>query len=240
MIRLLDPRPSILADRLAGIKNIVAVTGFKGGVGKSGISCALSLALTEKGFKTGLFDLDFSGASDHLILGAGKAFPREEKGLLPPYVHGVKFMTAAYFSSGRAIALRGASVSDAIKELFTVTIWADLDYLVVDMPPGIGDAAFEIMKFMPRALVLPVETPCELSKDVLNRSLEVYKQGGFKIPGIVQNMAVSKKKGFYSQVFYDPAWPKAVGKADKLIKTSFYSDVFKLAGKLARESSLCK
>ncbi len=238
MIKSIDPRPSIISDRLSSVKSIISVTGFKGGIGKSGIACALSLALTERGFKTGLFDLDFSGASDHLILGSGDVFPREEKGLLPPYVHGIKFMTAAYFSSGHAIALRGSSISDSVKELFTVTIWNELDFLVLDMPPGIGDAAFDIMKFIPGSIVLPIETPCSLSKDVLRRSLEIYKQSGFKIPGIVQNMANKKEKGFYHQVFFDSAWPKAAGKVHKFMKTVFYRDIFKLAGKLVKYSSL--
>ncbi len=238
MIKVIDPRPSVVSQRLSGVKKIIAVTGFKGGVGKSGLSCALSLAFTEKGFKTGLFDLDFSGASDHLILGAGNLFPREEKGLLPPYAHGIKFMTASYFSSNKAIALRGASIACAIKELFTVTIWGELDYLILDMPPGVSDAAFEVMNLIPSAVLLPVQTPCGLSAEVLKRSLEVYEKGKFKIPGIVQNMAVSKEKGFYSQIFYDKKWPKAAGKADKLIKTSFYADAFRLACKLDKDGSL--
>lgn len=235
---IIDPRPSVIAQRFSQVKNIIAVTGFKGGVGKSGVSCALALALTEKGFKTGLFDLDFSGASDHLILGSGKVFPREEKGLLPPYVHGIKFMTASYFSSDKVIALRGSSVSSAIKELFTVTIWGELDYLILDMPPGVGDAAFDVMNLIPSAIILPIQTPCALSAKVMERSLEIYKEGKFKVLKTVQNMAVSKEKGFYHQIFYDKKWPKAAGKADKLIKTSFYADTFGLAGKLVKESSL--
>ena len=80
----IDPRPSVIAERLKGVKRVIAVTGWKGGIGKSVTASTLALLLAKKGYKTGLFDLDFAGASDHLVLGAKGLFPKEEKGLEPP------------------------------------------------------------------------------------------------------------------------------------------------------------
>lgn len=236
----IDPRVSIIEDRLESVKRIIAVTGFKGGIGKSVISVSLALALNEKGFKTGLFDMDFSGASGHIILNSAGSFPREDKGLIPPYVHGIKFMTAAYFSGDRALPLRGSSVSNAIKELLTVTIWDELDFLIMDMPPGINDTALDVIKLVKKAEILPVQIPSKISEDVLKRSIEIYRELGIKITGTVENMSASSKPGFYSQIFYDKALEKTLGCPEKIMKTCFYGDVLKLALKVSRTSKMSK
>jgi len=147
-MNIIDPRVSVIYDRFRAIKRIICVTGFKGGIGKSVISVGLALSLNENGFKTGLLDLDFTGASDHIILGVNKLFPREEKGIVPPYVNGIKFMTISYFSKNSALPLRGNSISNAIKELLAITIWDKLDFLIIDMPPGINDTALDTLKLI--------------------------------------------------------------------------------------------
>ena len=119
----LDPRPSVIDERLKNVRRIIAVTGWKGGIGKRDTASALALLLATKGYKTGLFDLDFAGASDHLILGAKGLFPKEEKGLEPPLLEGIKFMSVVFFSENKAVPLRGANVSDAIIELLAITQW---------------------------------------------------------------------------------------------------------------------
>jgi ATP-binding protein involved in chromosome partitioning len=222
----IDPRPSVIELRLKKVKRIIAVTGWKGGIGKSVTACTLALLLAKKGFKTGLFDLDFAGASDHLILGAKGLFPKEEKGLEPPLLEGVKFMSVVFFSENKAVPLRGANVSDAIIELLAITQWGELDFLVLDMPPGINDAALDVMRFARKAEVLAVTTPSVIARDVLERSLKLYQ--GLKVPvlGVVENMSGgAKPTGAAASIKYDRGLEKALGRPEALLKTAFAADL---------------
>lgn len=222
----IDPRPSVIAERLKGVKRIIAVTGWKGGIGKSVTACSLALLLAKKGFRTGLFDLDFAGASDHIILGAGGLFPKEEKGLEPPLYEGVKFMSVVFFSENKAVPLRGANVSAAITELLAITRWGELDFLVLDMPPGVSDAALDVMRFARRAEVLAVTTASVIARDVLARSLSLYR--GLKAPvlGVVENMASGPKaKRAPASIRYDGRLEKAIGRPAALLKTAFAADL---------------
>ncbi|MDR0842085.1 MAG: P-loop NTPase, partial [Acidobacteriota bacterium] len=178
----LDPRPYAIAARLAGVKKIFAVSGFKGGVGKSSVACLLSLVSADHHHKTGLLDLDFSGASCHLILGIepgpGKAFPEEIEGLRPPEINGVKFMSLAFFTQDRAMHLRGKEVTDVVTELLAVTNWGELDVLFLDMPPGISDVALDIMRLVPGVEIIGVVTPSVLSRNLAFRALRFSEQSG--------------------------------------------------------------
>lgn len=225
----LDPRPSVISERLKGVKRVIAVTGWKGGIGKSVTASTLALLLAKKGLKTGLFDLDFAGASDHLVLGAKGLFPKEEKGLEPPVHEGVKFMSVVYFSENRAVPLRGANVSDAIIELLAITQWGELDCLVLDMPPGINDAALDVMRFIPRAEVLAVTIPSVLAHDVLARSMDLYKRLKVPVLGVLENMAAAPGP---RRLRRDPALEKALGRPAALLKTRFAADLARAAAAL--------
>jgi len=224
----LDPRPSVIEERLGKVRRIIAVTGWKGGIGKSVTACTLALLLAKKGYKTGLFDLDFAGASDHLILGAAGLFPKEEKGLEPPLLEGVKFMSVVFFSGQKAVPLRGANVSDAIIELLAITQWGELDFLVLDMPPGINDAALDVMRFARKAEVLAVTTPSVLARDVLGRSLALYRSLKVPVLGVVENMArgaAKDPKGATARLRFDPGLEAALGCPPALLKTAFSRDL---------------
>jgi ATP-binding protein involved in chromosome partitioning len=222
----IDPRPAVIAERLAGVKRVIAVTGWKGGIGKSVTASTLALLLAEKGRRTGLFDLDFAGASDHLILGANGLFPKEEKGLQPPELRGVKFMSVSFFSEGKAVPLRGANVSDAIIELLAITQWGELDFLVLDMPPGINDAALDVLRFVPGCEMLAVTTPSVLAHSMLERSMDLYKRLGVPVLGVVENMA---GKAGRRAVRRDAALEKALGRPGALLKTVFAADLARAA-----------
>ncbi|OGR53123.1 MAG: hypothetical protein A2049_05240 [Elusimicrobia bacterium GWA2_62_23] len=225
----IDPRPSVIAERLSGVKRIIAVTGWKGGIGKSVTATTLALLLARQGHKVGLFDLDFAGASDHLILGAKGIFPKEEKGLEPPVYEGVKFMSVVFFSENKAVPLRGANVSDAIIELLAITQWGELDFLVLDMPPGINDAALDVMRFARKAEVLAVTTPSLLAHDVLARSMDLYKKLKVPVLGVLENMA---DKAGPRKLRRDPALEKALGRPEKLLGTAFAKDLARAAARL--------
>lgn len=228
----IDPRPSVIAERLKGVKRIIAVTGWKGGIGKSVTACSLALLLARKGYRTGLFDLDFAGASDHIILGAKGLFPKEEKGLEPPLLEGVKFMSVVFFSENKAVPLRGANVSDAIIELLAITQWGELDFLVLDMPPGINDAALDVMRFARKAEVLAVTTSSVIARDVLERSLALYRALKTPVLGVVENMARGKDSGGAARLRFDPGLEAALGRPAALLRTVFCRDLAAAAKKL--------
>ena len=222
----LDPRPSVIAERLKGVKRVIAVTGWKGGIGKSVTASTLALQLAKKGFKTGLFDLDFAGASDHLVLGARGLFPKEEKGLEPPVHEGVKFMSVVFFSENKAVPLRGANVSDAIIELLAITQWGELDFLVLDMPPGINDAALDVMRFAKGAEVLAVTIPSVLARDVLSRSMDLYRKLGVPVLGVLENMAAAAGP---RRLRRDPGLERTLGRPAALLRTAFARDLARAA-----------
>jgi ATP-binding protein involved in chromosome partitioning len=231
----LDPRIFAISDRLKTIKKIYAVTGFKGGVGKSSVACLLALALASKGVKTGLLDLDFSGSSCHVILGVTPGvkslFPSEIKGLLPPEVDGVKFMSFAYFTQNRAAHLRGADITNSILELLAVTNWENTDALLLDMPPGISDAALDIMRLIPRAEMIAVVTPSVLSQNLAEKALEFCKNSGVKTAGVIHNFTRGgcEKEDFFAEfkclakLPYDKNFEAAVGNTEALKRTDVYA-----------------
>jgi len=231
----LDPRPAVIGARFSKIKKVIAVTGWKGGIGKSVTASTLALLLAEKGFKTGLLDLDLAGASAHIVLGASGLFPKEEMGLEPPSVAGVKFMSVSFFSSNKAVPLRGAGVSDAIMEMLAITRWGELDYLVIDMPPGINDTALDIIRLLPGTRVLAVTTPSIMAHSVLERSLRLYKSLKVPVLGVIENMtrgAHALSKAAAGRVRYDARLEKALGSPARILKTDFAKDLAKIAGRI--------
>ena len=223
---MLDPRPSVISSRFSRVSRVIAVTGWKGGIGKSVTASALALLLAKKGFKTGLLDLDFSGASAHLILGAKGLFPKEEKGIEPPSVGALKFMSVVFFSESKAVPLRGAEISQAILELLAITQWGELDFLIIDMPPGINDAALDVIRFIKKAEVLAVTTPSVIARDVLRRSLELYKKLKVPVLGVVENRTATGSP-LGAGLGYDAGLEKALGSAEKILKTGFCRDIQK-------------
>src|SRR3990172_6783164 len=145
-----DPRTSIINQRLARITRLIAVSSGKGGVGKSLIATTLALTLAKKGCKVGLFDLDFTSPSTHTILAAKNAHPTEDKGLIPPNVQGLEYMSLIYYTNDQPAPLRGTDTSNALIELLAVTRWSQLDYLIIDIPPGIGDAVLDLIRLVNR------------------------------------------------------------------------------------------
>jgi len=236
----LDPRLCVVEQRLSGIKRIVAVTGWKGDIGKSSAACALAMALADMGRKTGLLDLDLTGASDHIILNAQVAFPQEIEGLKPPRVEGVSFMSLSYFTGEHAAALRGADTSSAILELLAVTNWGELDFLVIDMPPGISDAALDSVKYFRRAELVPVTTPATLARQSLARAAALFAAMGVRLAGVIENFTDSTSEPlpqeFSSlvQIPQDSEWEAAVGDPAALRETVFYAAMRQAAEQLAK------
>ena len=134
---MVDSRLDIIATRLKDVGSIIAVSSGKGGVGKSIVASTLALSLHEKGYSVGFLDLDFTSPASHVILGVEGLFPEEEYGIVPPVAHGIRYMSITYYSLDKPAPLRGVDVSNSIIELLAITRWEELDYLIIDMPPGI-------------------------------------------------------------------------------------------------------
>ncbi len=249
MMAGIDPREIAINARLEDVKRIIPVVSGKGGVGKSLVSTTLALALAGKGYRVGLLDLDFHGASDHVILGfEPREFPEEDKGVVPHTIHGIKFMTIAYYTEDRPTPLRGKEISDALIELLTITRWDELDYLIIDMPPGLGDQLLDVLRFLKRGEFLVVATPSKLALNVVRKLVQLLIEEKHKVLGIVENMKLlseqldeeknveSLAREFGTQYlggipFY-PDLDSKIGNVEGLMKTEFAGRIKKIAGKL--------
>jgi len=225
----MDPRLAVIEERLERVGRIVAVTGGKGGIGKSVISSTLALTLGESA-RVGLLDLDLTSPCDHLILGVDGQFPEEKAGIVPPVIHGVHFMSVSYFSGSHPAPLRGQDFSNALIELLAITQWGELDVLVVDMPPGIADAALDAVRLLRRAEHLVVATGSRIVVETVQRTLVLLKQIDAPVIGLVENMqrsegalvrALAQDNGvpYLGAVPFDPAVEEATGDPDRLTAT---------------------
>ena len=239
---MVDPRTSVINKRLSRTSRILAVSSGKGGVGKSIVATALALTLARSGCKVGLFDLDFTGPSTHIILGAHKVQPKEEKGLIPPSVHGLEYMSLVYFVGDKAAPLRGVDVSNALIELLSVTQWGTLDFLVIDMPPGIGDAVLDLVRLIKRIEFLIVTTPSMLAFETVRKQVELLLELKMPIIGLVENMKMGKSDGvrvateklglrYLGAIAFDPKVEDAIGSETKLLSTAVGVGIGEIAGK---------
>lgn len=236
----MDARLSVIDKRLANIKRIISVASGKGGVGKSLVASSLALNLLKKGYKVGLLDLDMYGPSSHIILGVKNyGFPKEEKGIIPPIVSGIKFMSIVYFTENKPSPFRGVDISNIIIELLAITQWSELDYLIIDMPPGIGDETLDLIKLVKKAEFLVVSTPSKVALGSVDKLLKILKELNLKIIGIVENMKINdtslikdyaKEKNFkyLGSIIFDKDLEDAIGFPDQLMKTNLIKDFKKI------------
>lgn len=226
-----DPRTSVIGKRLAKIGRIIAVSSGKGGVGKSMVATILALTLAKRGRKVGLFDLDFTSPSTHIILSVQSLTPKEDKGLIPPTIHGLKYMTIIYFVGNNPAPLRGADVSNALIELLSVTQWGNLDFLIIDMPPGIGDAILDLVRLIKRIEFLIVTTPSLLAFETVKKQVTLLCELKMPIVGLIENMkknrakiveVETKKLGlkFLGDIPFDSEIEPAIGEQAKLLNTT--------------------
>jgi len=244
---MVDPRTSIITERMQGIGKIIAVSSGKGGVGKSLVASALALTLAKKGYNVGLFDLDFTSPSTHLILGIGNVQPKEEKGIIPPKVHGISYMSIIYYSREHASPLRGADVSNALIELFSTTKWGKLDFLVIDMPPGIGDATLDLIRLVRNIEFLIVTTPSLLAFETVRKLTGLLKELKISVLGIVENMKMNNSDAiqkqtqkldmkYLAEIPYDAKVEEAIGNTNALLETLFAKKIEILAKNLASKT----
>lgn len=240
----MDPRTAAIDERLAGVGRILAVGGSKGGIGKSVLATGLALAGAGGGRRVGLLDLDFTSPSDHVILGAEERFPAEEFGIDPHVVEGVAMMSVAFFSGEAAAPLRGGEATNLLLELLAITRWGELDALVVDLPPGLGDTTLDVIRLVPRAEFLLVGTASRVVVESVRRALRLLTELRIPVVGVVENLwrdglpsvedlAAEFAVPFLGAVPFDPALEDALGSPGRLRATGFFSAVGDIARRLA-------
>ncbi|RLG83553.1 MAG: ATP-binding protein [Thermoprotei archaeon] len=238
MTPLLDPRIVLVNKKVNEIANIIAVMSSKGGVGKTVLSTTISLLLADKGFRVGLLDLDITNPSAHIVLGVDpeKIKPIEEKGVIPPEVHGVRFMTIAFYCGENPLPLRGHNIDNVIKEVLAITNWGKLDFLVIDSPPGLSDEVLDILEYISKLKTIIITTPSPLSISATRKLIELIKEANIEILGIIENMAEKPSDTvtslcsrhairYLGNVPYFHELDSLLGNVDRLVKSRFAKHV---------------
>jgi ATP-binding protein involved in chromosome partitioning len=185
------PNPWANQNRVPGIKRVVAVASGKGGVGKSTTSVNLACALQHLGAAVGLLDCDIYGPTIPLMMGINqRPTINDQEKLVPPSNHGVKLMSIGFLLEGDTpVIWRGPMITKTIQQFVNSVEWGDLDFLLVDLPPGTGDAQLSLCQTVPLDGGLIVTTPQEASLGVVRKGIAMFEKVNVPILGIVENMS---------------------------------------------------
>lgn len=183
-------------DVLSGVKHIIAVASGKGGVGKSTIAASLALGLAHTGAKVGLLDADIYGPSVPTLFNVHTAPEMKEKDgknvMIPIESHGIKLLSIGFMTApGQAIVWRGPMISSAFRQFINDVDWGELDYLIVDLPPGTGDVQISLSQLAPLTGVVIVTTPQLMATSDAARAIDMFKLDSIAKPiiGVVENMS---------------------------------------------------
>ncbi len=188
-VRRATPRA---ADQLVpGVKNVVAVASGKGGVGKSTVSVNLAVALARSGASVGLLDADITGPNIPMMMGvSGQPVSSPNNRIVPLERHGVKVISIQFFvPEGQPIVWRGPLVGGAIQQFLRDVEWGELDYLVIDLPPGTSDAQLTLAQSVPISGAVLVTTPQEVALSDVAKALAMFKRMSVPVIGLVENMS---------------------------------------------------
>ena len=177
---------------MATVKNIIGVASGKGGVGKTTVSLNLALVLSQTGAKVGLLDADVYGPSIPLMLGMGKAnMEVTDNKLQPVESNGLKVVSFGFFAEQehQAAIYRGPIISGILKQFLVDTNWSDLDYLIVDLPPGTGDIPLTLAQTIPITGILVVTTPQEVASNIAVKAIGMFNKLNVPIIGVIENMS---------------------------------------------------
>ncbi len=188
-IRAHPVQPNVV--RLTGIGNVLVVASAKGGVGKSTVAANLALALADEGARVGMLDADIYGPSQPRLLGLqGHPHSPDGKHLEPLLAYGLKVMSAGFLvDPGTPMIWRGPMVTQALTQLLSGTLWGELDYLIVDLPPGTGDIQLTLAQRVPVAGAVIVTTPQEIAVADARKGLAMFRKVEVPVLGIIENMS---------------------------------------------------
>lgn len=179
-------------NALPNIKNIIAVASGKGGVGKSTTAVNLALALAEDDFRVGILDADIYGPSVPLMLGIhARPEVKDQKKIVPILAHGLQSMSIGYLiDENTPMIWRGPMVSGALQQLLNDTLWDNLDYLIIDLPPGTGDIQLTLAQKIPVTAAVVVTTPQDLALLDARRAYEMFRKVNVPVLGVIENMSI--------------------------------------------------
>ncbi|MEM9775154.1 MAG: Mrp/NBP35 family ATP-binding protein [Chloroflexota bacterium] len=185
------PENQRIRDQLGqNFRHAIAVASGKGGVGKSTVSVNLAISLAKTGAKVGLLDADILGPNIPMMMGQNRMPPPQNKKLIPAESHGVKFISMAFLSdTEKPMIWRGPMLHSAIRQLLVDVLWGDLDYLVIDLPPGTGDAQLSLAQTMPLSGAVIVTQPMAVAATDALRGLKTFETLKVPILGVVENMS---------------------------------------------------
>ncbi|MBF7054425.1 iron-sulfur cluster carrier protein ApbC [Halomonas sp. KAO] len=181
-------------DVIEGVKHIVAVASGKGGVGKSTVTVNLALAMAAEGYRVGILDADIHGPSQAQMLGVGEGVRPQgagENAMHPLQAHGIQAMSMAFMVDIREpMVWRGPMVAGAFQQLMNQTVWDDLDYLFIDMPPGTGDIQLTLAQKVPVDGAVIVTTPQDIALLDARKGIEMFRKVNVPVLGVVENMSL--------------------------------------------------
>lgn len=182
--------PDAAESLLPGVKHTIAVASGKGGVGKSTVSANVAVALAQTGANVGLMDADIYGPNVPMMMGVSDPPGKEGEKIKPADAHGVKIMSMGFFVPGdTAVVWRGPMVHTAIQQFFRDVLWGELDYLLIDLPPGTGDAQLSLSQIVPLTGVVTVTTPQEVALSDVRKGVMMFKKVNVPLLGMIENMS---------------------------------------------------
>jgi ATP-binding protein involved in chromosome partitioning len=192
-VRITDPAPPIQQGKqnlIPLVKSTVAVASGKGGVGKSTVAANLAIALQRTGARVGLMDTDVYGPSVPALMGGGEPPHVVEGKIEPPLAYGVKLISMAYFlPKDEAVIWRGPMLHKTIQQFLGDVRWGELDYLIIDLPPGTGDIQLSLSQTIPLTGAAIVSTPQDLALTVASKAITMFQKLNVPVLGIIENMS---------------------------------------------------
>ena len=175
---------------IPGVKHVIAISSGKGGVGKSTVAVNLAVALSLNGAKVGLLDADIYGPNIPMMMGVEKTPEQQDGKITPAESHGVKLISMGFFvPEDQAVVWRGPMVHTAIQQLFRDVLWGELDYLLIDLPPGTGDAQLTLTQLVSLGGAVTVTTPQEVALHDVRKGMMMFQKVNVPLLGIIENMS---------------------------------------------------
>ncbi len=189
------PQPAAAGNQpeeslLPGVKHIIAVSSGKGGVGKSTVAVNMAVALKQKGYAVGVMDADIYGPNIPMMIGVTKEPIKEGEKITPAEGQGVKVISMGFFvPEDTPVVWRGPMVHSAIQQFFRDVVWGELDYLLIDLPPGTGDVPLTLSQLVPLTGAITVTTPQEVALSDVRKGMMMFKKVNVPLLGVVENMS---------------------------------------------------
>jgi ATP-binding protein involved in chromosome partitioning len=213
-----NPSPNQSGENpLPGVKHIIAVSSGKGGVGKSTVTVNVAVALKEQGYTVGLMDADIYGPNIPMMIGVTKEPVKEGEKILPAEGQGVKVISMGFFvPEDTPVVWRGPMVHSAIQQFFRDVVWGELDYLLIDLPPGTGDVPLTLSQLVPLTGAITVTTPQEVALQDVRKGMMMFKKVNVPLLGVVENMSyfVCGHCGERTEIFSTGGGERAAQKFD--------------------------